>query len=502
MNKYLQDHLLNIRLAEKDVLIFCPPWPTMLQERRHNTYTRMMYRFGYRRSDSANERNPSLNGEWLPLDIYHKNFLPNETVCIIDLPRNETVITYVDVLDIPSLRLHSFVHLPEYDISQKKDKDYCYTPFPVEHETISTVDNDDFSGFDLARAVDPDTDEECASEIVRLDTARVVGIHTEEQTTSKDTSYTGVLQTDYKRQPLQGTKDGYYWIDREHWLTVRQRLGLYNQRDHINQLTRIVLDIRNTVQEFYSSKMTGLEGDICEVQFQACDSTKQQNVRRMPTLSYEDMQYMCAYTKKSLALKGLMSTNVPCQVDDNDYNKFIKTKDFQPLVALVSDPWLVFVIKNFIPQSSVLFNMLYMSGQIQKTDAPVIFAVREQLLGGPDMQYVNLWTDTDVAVTMNKEGKEGIPIVKITSSFVVYMKSGGMLGENIVNSGGLSSSHGQGQHTTTIILDKDRFYTYDDTIPFLINVCKWDIEVLADKLKTLFGELMHIIGTNHYLPEK
>jgi len=163
----------------------------------------------------------------------------------------------------------------------------------------------------------------------------------------------------------------------------------------------------------------------------------------------------------------------------------------------MSDPWLLFSIRNFLPQDSSLFAMLQHSKRLEPIDRAVVFTVREMIAEDPTVKCVRVWTDTPVDITTERYGPEGIPVVTITSPLVAQMDSDGTLGRNMEESGGMTSAHGQSQHTTTIILTGDTAYTYDDTLSFLVKACEWDKNELRCMLDGPMEMLQCLLADNH-----
>jgi hypothetical protein len=440
-------------------------------------HTGLLYRFGFRRLHTAGSASPSLNSQWAPLSIYHNNLLPNKEVCIVQVPHRPTVVTYLDVLHKPTLRLYSFIHIPDIPVAANNS----FTPFPVlENErgftTQAIVGSE---RFDIARAVDTDIGRRVVDEFI--DTL---------VESSPDTML-----------PLQGTHDGYYWKDPRHWLTVESRLKQFHEEDHIYVLADVVLQIRNLVQASFCA-MAERTATICEVFFRAAVSSSCRNVRTLPVLSLADMRAVVTDANNSLTVKAFMCASVACKEEHEDGFTNCDGKGFHPLATLVSDPWLLFAIRTFVPRDSSLFAILQNSKRIEPIERAVVFTVRQKFMEGPTMEYVQLWTDTPVDVTTEGYGQEGIPVITITSPIVAQMDNDGTLGRNMEESGGMSSTHGQSQHTTTILFKGDSAYTYDDTLPFLIKVCEWDKDNLGGRLNKPIHTLQSLLADSHSIRDE
>jgi len=210
-------------------------------------------------------------------------------------------------------------------------------------------------------------------------------------------------------------------------------------------------------------------------------------------LSVADMQSVSTDANDSLTVKALMCTTVIQEEECDD--GLGSEKRFQPLVTLVSDPWLLFAIRAFLPQDSFLLAMLQSLKRIEPIDRAVVFTVRETFVYGSE--YVRIWADTPVDITTEGYNHEGIPSVTITSPIVAQLDNDGTLGRVMAENGGISSTHGQTQHTTTIILTGEAAYIYNDTLPFLIKVCKWDKSELQGKLDRLMQKLKELLTDSH-----
>jgi hypothetical protein len=417
--------------------------------------------------DTGVAESPSLNSQWAPLNVYHNKQLPNSEVCIVLVPQRPICVTYLDVLDKRTMTVHSFLHIPDIPVTASKG----YTPFPVlENERsfprCSTVPPP--GRFDIARAVESDIGTRMASELI--DTLAE---------SSPDTML-----------PLQRTIDGYYWKSPRHWLTVEPRLKQFHKQDHIYVLADVVLQIRNIVQAAFCARAEAT-ATICEVFFRAAVSSPRRNLRTLPVLSLADMQSVASDANDSLTIKALMCTIVNRKAESFE-------GEFHPLETLVSDPWLLFALRAFLPRDSPLFALLQTSKRLEPVERPVVLTVRETVAEETATEYVRLWTDTPVDVTTREGyGEEGIEVVTITSPIVAQMDSDGTLGRNVAESGGISSTHGQSQHTTVVILTGDTAYTYDDTIPFLIKVCGWDKNELRGRLDGPMHALHNLIAVSH-----
>lgn len=185
-NKYVPNNKLYSLLANNNLLLFCPPWPSLRHKAQEKSlHTGLLYRFGFRRLDTGDESSPSLNSKWAPLCIYHNNLLPSKELCIIHIPQKPAVVTYVDVLHKETLKLWSFLHIPGYPVTASN----TYTPFP-DLEKKRMISGESFVGsgcFDIAKAVECDVAMHVAEEFDTL------------VDTSPDTVF-----------PLQPTLDGYY----------------------------------------------------------------------------------------------------------------------------------------------------------------------------------------------------------------------------------------------------------------------------------------------------
>ena len=465
-DKYIPENMLYSLLANNQVLLFCPPWASMRRKAREkNLHTGLLYRFGFRRLDTGDESSPSLNSKWAPLWIYHNKLLPNEELCIIHMPQKPAVVTYVDVLHKNTLKIWSFLHIPGYPVTASN----TYTPFP-DLEKKRDIRGESVVGsghFDIAKAVESDLAMHVAEEFDTL-------IHT-----SPDTVF-----------PLQGTLDGYYWKSIGHWLTVEPRLKQFHHKDHIFVLADVVLEMRNAVLSCFCS-MVEASDTICEVLFCETISSSARNTRILPVLSLADMEAVVRDANESLTIKAFMSTNV---AGDKKYGP----EEFQPLEMLVSDPWLLFALRTFLPRDSPLFELLQNSKILEPIVKAVVFTVRETFnMGNPTVEYMRLWTDTAVDIRTEKLGPEGLSLLTITSPLVEQMNRNGALGTHLKECGGIASSHGQNEHTTAIFLTGDTAYTYDDTIPFLIKASKWNKDKLGSMLVSPLERLGHLLCDSH-----
>lgn len=435
--------------------------------RQHNSLTGMVYRIGFKRLDSGDTESPSLNSRWADLCIYHNELLPKQEVCIIYMPLKPAIVTYVDVLHKATLKMHSFLHIPHMPVTATNG----YTPFPlVEKERLITGQACVSSrSFDIAKAVDRDVSMRVAKEL----------IHPLAESTP-DTEF-----------PLQETLDGYWWKSITHWLAVEPRLKQLHKEDHIFLLTGVVLEIRNAVLNCFCTS-TETSVSVCEVFLCTCEPlASRRNIRTLlPLLSLAEMEAVAIDANESLSLKAIMSTLL------NDENGHHQNK-FQPLELLVSDPWLLFAIRNFLSQGSPLFTLLQSSGKLQPITKPVVFAIRETFMGEHGAQYQNVWVDTEVNITTVERGQEGIPLVTIRSPIVHQMDRDGTLGSLTKERGGMSSTHAQNHHTTTIFLTRDSTYTYDDTLPFLVKTFQWNKDQLRSILVNPFQKLESLIAHSH-----
>jgi hypothetical protein len=463
MNKYVSSEALYALLANDDVLLFCPPW--RFQRQHKHLHTDLLYRFGFRRLGTVVPASASLNSRWAPLTIYHNYLLPNKEMCIIYMPQRPIIVTYIDVLHRHTMKLYSFVHIPDIPVTDSN----CYTPFPVlENErsfTGQATIPSRTKGFDITRAVDADVGSRVASELM----------HTLAEA-SPATAF-----------PLQGTTDGYYWKSPRHWMCVEPRLKQFHEQDHVFLLADIVLQIRNIIQATFCAVVEATAG-ICEVFFHTAVSSKRRNLRSLPILSLSEMQSVANDANDSLTLKALMCTSVTREEGDGE---------FHPVESLVFDPWLLFAIRNFLPRESTLFSLVQNTRMIEPVDGAVVIVARETYLRDPAVEYTRVWTDTLVDITTEECGQEGIPVVTVTSPLVAQMDNDGILGRTIDEIGGISSEHGQSQHTTTIILMGDTAYTYDDTIPFLIKASNWDRDALKGALDSPMYKLQGLLMDMH-----
>ena len=290
--------------------------------------------------------------------------------------------------------------------------------------------------------------------------------------------------------PLQPTLDGYYWKSIGHWLTVEPRLKQFHPEDHIFVLGDVVQEIRNAVLSCFCS-MVEASDTICEVFFCETLSPSAQNIRTLPLLSLADMQAVVRDANESLTIKAFMSTNM---VRDKKYDR----EQFQPLEMLVSDPWLLFALRTFLPKDSSLFELLQNSKRLEPIVKGVVFTVRETFnMGDPAVQCMRLWTNTAVDISTANVGPEGLSLVTITSPVVEQMNRDGTLGTHLKECGGLASPHGQNEHTTAIFLMSDTAYTYDDTLPFLIKASKWNKGQLGSMLANPMQRLEHLLCGSH-----
>lgn len=467
MDKYPTDNGLYSLLASNQVLLFCPPWPAMRRSaRRHTSLTGLVYRIGFSRLDTGDAESPSLNSRWSDLCIYHNELLPNEEVCIIYMPLKPAVVTYVDVLHKRTLKLHSFLHIPYMPVTASNS----YTPFPVvETERLMTGQTIvNCGGFDIAKAVDSDLSSRVAPEC----------IHPLADATP-DTEF-----------PLQETLDGYCWKSIAHWVAVGPRLIKFHAYDHVFMLADVVLEIRNMVLDCFCTS-TEKTDTICEVSFCTGELlSAPQNARSLPRLCLADMQAVARDANDSLTLKAFMATKLTVE-KEHYLNKS------HPLEMLVSDPWLLFAIRNFLSPSSPLFALLQSSSKLQPIARPVVFTIRETFTGEPGAQYQTLWTDTTVNITTVEKGPEGIPLVTIRSHIVEQMVCDGTLGICMKDRGGIGSAHGQSQHATTIFLTCESAYTFDDTLPFLVKTFQWNICQLRSILASPLHKLEGLIAQSH-----
>jgi len=466
MDRYICDDMLYSILATNDVLLFSPPWPFLRHKRRQKSlYTEMLYRIGFRRRDT-DQSSPSLNSQWAPLTIFHNSCLPNKELCIIHMPQRPMVVTYLEVLHKPTLNLHSFLHIPDIPVTTNG----TYTPFPaVEKERSFTGKTIVTAGrFDIAKAVDADICARMANEVIST-----------------------AASTDSTVWPLQGTIDGYFWKSLQHWLTVAPRLKQFNEEDCVYVLTDVVLQIRNIVRGAFCLMAVATD-TICEVFFRPATSSVHLNERMLDRLFLADMQSLTCHANKSLTLKALMCTNMCPKTETSE-------KEIHPLPLLVSDPWLLFALRNFVPKDSFLFSLLQNSKKIEPVDRPIVFTVHETYAGATaaELEHVRLWTNTPVDVETDDFGQEGIQKITITSPIVVQMDTDGTLGRNVRESGGISSIHGQSQHTTSVFLTPHSAYIYDDTIPFLIKACRWDNNELRSKLDSPLHMLKRLLTDSH-----
>ena len=459
MDKYPTNNSLYSLLANNQLLLFCPPWASMRRSaRQQNSLTGLVYRIGFKRLDTGDTDSPSLNSRWADLSIYHNELLPMQEVCIIYMPLKPAVVTYVDVLHKRTLQLHSFLHIPHMPVTASNS----YTPFPVVETERLIIGQTRITGgsFDLAKAVDSDVTLRVAQEVIRpLADA------------TPDTEF-----------PLQETLDGYCWKNLAHWLAVEPRLKQFHKDDHVFMLADVVLEIRNLVLNSFCTS-TETTDTICEVFLCTGELlSSPRNIRTLPPLSKADMQAVVRDANESLTLKAFMSTKLTGE-REHGQNKF------HPLELLMSDPWLLFALRNFLSQSSPLFALLQSSSRLHPTTNPVVFTIRETFMGEPGAQYQRLWTDTAVNITTVGDGQEGIPVVTIRSHLVQQMDCDGTLGRCMKERGGMSSRHGQNQHATTIFLTGDGTYTYDDTLPFLVKTFPWNRgqlrSILASPLQRL-----------------
>lgn len=469
MDKYVSHEKLYSLLASDEVLLFCPPWSCMRRQRRQKSlHTGLLYRFGFRRLGNGDLASPSLNSQWVPLSVYHNNLLPNNEVCIVHLPHKPVVVTYLDVLHQPTLRLSSFVHIPDIPVTVSNS----YTPFPVleKERNFTTQDMARSERFNIARAVDVDVSRCVVEEFIdKIAEA------------SPDTMF-----------PLQGTLDGYYWKGPRHWLNVEPRLKQFHEQDHIYMLADVVLQMKNIILDAFCAKAEET-AIISKVFFHAATSSLHRNIRPLPMLSVADMQSVASDANDSLTVKALMCSTV---IQDEEYGDGLGSENrFQPLVNLVSNPWLLFAIRAFLPRDSSLLAMLQSSKRLEPIDRAIVFTVREISVSGSE--YVRFWADTPVDITIEGCSQEGIPSVTITSPIVAQLDNDGTLGRLMAENGGISSTHGQTQHTTTIILTGEASYIYNDTLPFLIKVCKWDKSELQGKLDRLMQKLQGLLTDSH-----
>lgn len=456
MDKYVPENMLYSLLANNHLLLFCPPWASMrCKARGKDLHSRLLYRFGFRRRHLG-EESPSLNSKWAELSIYHNKLLPNDEMCIIHMPQKPAVVTYIDVLHRNTLKLWSFIHIPDRPVTTSNS----YTPFPHLEKTRA-ISGESFirSGvFDIAKAVETD-----------------VAMHVSQDfDTLVDTSPNTVF-------PLQGTLDGYFWKSVSHWLTTEPQLKQFHAEDHIFVLTGVVLEIRNAVLSCFC-RIAESSDTICEVFFRDDNSSLVRNIRTVPEQSLAEMQGLVIDANESLTIKALMSTNKP----NDEY--------CQPLEMVVCDPWLLFTMRTVLPPNSALFHFLQNSERLQPVEKPIVFTVRETFnMSEPSINYMRVWTDVAVDISSEKHGPEGIPLVTITSPVVQQMDSDGTLGTHLKECGGIASTHAQNEHTTTIFLMNDRALIYDDTLPFLIKSCQWNKGQLASMLDDPMIQLQHLL---------
>lgn len=469
MDKYVSNDMLHSLLSSNEIILFCPPWPSLRRPRRQiGKHTDMIYRFGFRRLDTGVPTSPSINSQWAPLDIYHNSLLPNKELCIVLMPRRPTTVTYIQVLHKATMRIYSFLHIPDIPVTRSNN----YTPFHAALENERTFTKQIIAstvGFDIARAVDSDDCRRKADELID---------------SLADSRPDTIL-------PLQGTIDGYYWKSPRHWLTVEPRLKQFHEEDNIFKLADVVLQIRNIVHAAFCAKSEATN-NICEVFFCAALSSARRNKRTLPRLSLADMKSIVMDANDSLTVKALMCNSM---FRKGEYNE----QEFHPLDTLVSDPWLLFAIRNFLPEKNPLFSLLQKSQRVGPVDMPVVFTMHETIAEGTTakLECLKLWTDTAVDITTQRYTEEGIEVVTITSPLVAHMDNCGILGRNVEVSGGIGTTHGQSQHTTTVILMSDAAYTYDDTLPFLIKICMWDNNELRGRLDSPMHMLESLLMDHH-----
>lgn len=373
-------------------------------------------------------------------------------------------VTYIDVLHKGTLRLHSFIHIPNIPVTATNS----YTPFP-DLEKVRPITNQTFaqSGtFDLARAVESNV----STTVEKL----------------MDSLADSTPETNF---PLQVTLDGYCWKSIAHWLAVEPRLKAFHSKDHMFMLCNVVLEMRDAVLSCFCYKAEATD-TISEVFFRPAASSSPRNIRTLPLQSQTDMQAIAIDANDSLTMKAFMSTNV-------SYAKKSDLKEFHPLEMLVSDPWLLFTLRTLLSQDSPLFAFLQKSKKLEPTQKAVVFAVRETFTGERGIEYIRQWTDTRVDFSIGKSGPEGIPLVTITSPLVAQLDTDGILGSRVKDCGGMFSSHGQNQHTTLIFLMSDTAYVYDDTLPFLNKIVPLDNNELGSKCARLLKTLEHLLVYSH-----
>lgn len=465
MDKYVSENMLYSLMSSQNVLLFCPPWPSMRRNARQKSlYTGLIYRFGFRRLDIEDGVSPSLNSRWADLSVYHNDILPMEELCIIHMPQPPAIVTYIDVLHKKTLRIHSFLHIPNIPVTSSNS----YTPFPELEKDMLITNEASVTPmcFDIARAVESDV-------------AIHVGKHIDNLA---DTSPETVF-------PLQGTLDGYYWKSIGQWLAVEPRLKQFNGNDHVFRLAEVVLQMRRAVLDCFCQDAEATD-TVCEVFFCTSVSSLPRNTRNLPVLSLADMQAVVNDANESLTIKAFMSTNVASE-------KEYYTEEFHPLETLVSDPWLLFALRTFLPADSSLFGLLQKSQKLQPIHNAVVFTVRDTFMKGGGAEYMRLWTETTVDITTENSGNEGIPLVRITSPLVVQIDRDGTLGRRVKECGGIAFTHGQNQHTTTILLTRDTAYTYNDTLPFLIKSTHWNKSKLGSMLAKPMQTLQHLLVDSH-----
>ena len=118
-------------------------------------------------------------------------------------------------------------------------------------------------------------------------------------------------------------------------------------------------------------------------------------------------------------------------------------------------------------------------------------------MGEPTAEYISLWRDTTVDITTEKLGPEGLFLVTITSPLVEQMDRDGALGTYVKECGGITSTHAQNEHRTTIFLTGDTAYTYDDKLPFLIKPGQWNKQKLLSMLDKPMYMLQHFLCDSH-----